>query len=308
MNAVQKQQIGEALVEYLRHHKMSQNEFSKQSEVNVSYVSSIMNGSTMVGKSPIASKWYSIIADKIGFKIQKSYWQPKETEQLLRIIPTLEDAKKFGYTRIIIGETGCGKTYVSNLFTKQFPNDLFSIKVGSSDNLGDLLDKIIESMKIATGRTKSKKIRDIIKHMQALKNEGYEPMIMFDECEYMKIATICAVKELYDSLVGVCSLVLLGTSEFLDNLEALVFRPKPKTGMPQFYRRIKFGIVHLPSIDKQFKQFLNTDLNTDLKKYLKDNCDNYGELHDVLVPCMREAERLETALTIDLVKNVLGRN
>lgn len=306
MNAVQKQQIGEALLQYMEHHGMSQNEFAKQSDVNVSYISSIRSGSTIVGKTPIANKWYAMIADKIGFKVQKSYWQPKETAQLLRIIPTLEDAKQFGYTRIIIGETGCGKTYVSDLFGKQHPTDLFSVKVGSSDNLGDLLDKIIDAMKIPTGKSKSKKIRDIIKHVQALKNEGYSPMITLDECEYMKIPTICAIKEFYDSLVGICSLVLIGTPEFLDNLKALVFRPKPKVGMPQFYRRVKFGIVYLPSIDKQFKQFLNTDLNADVRAFLKEHCDNYGELHDVLVPSLREADRMDTPLTVNLIKNALG--
>lgn len=141
--------------------------------INYYYIHSIRSGSTIMGKAPIADKWYAMIADKIGFKIQKSYWQPKEIAQLLRIIPTLEDAKKFGYIRIIIGETGCGKTYVSDLFAKKHP----SVKVGSSDNLGGFLDKIIDAMKVTTGRTKSKKIRDIIKYVQALKNEGHETKV-----------------------------------------------------------------------------------------------------------------------------------
>lgn len=304
MNAVQKEQIKEALGNYLDHHVMSQNEFAKQSGVNVSYISNIRAGNTAVGNTPIADKWYIMIAEKIGFKIEKNYWQPRETEQLLRIIPTLEDAKKYGYTRIIIGETGSGKTYGLDLFERQYPTDLFSIKVGSSDNLGDLLDKLIDKLKISTGRTKSKKIRDIIKYLKNLKNEGHNPMIAFDECEFMKVATICSIKEFYDALVGVCSIILIGTHQFLDNLKALV--RKDKTGMRQFYRRVKFGIVELPSIDRNFKQFLNTDLNTDIKKFLKENCDNYGELHDVLVPSMREADRLETTLTVNLIKNVLG--
>lgn len=64
MNATQKQQIGEALVQYLNQHEMSQNEFAKHSGVNVSYISSMRSGSTHVGVTPIADKWYILIAEK----------------------------------------------------------------------------------------------------------------------------------------------------------------------------------------------------------------------------------------------------
>jgi DNA transposition AAA+ family ATPase len=304
MNKVQKEQIKDALDGYLKKHNISQNKFATTTGINVSWISNIRAGNEMIGETPIADKWYRQIADAIGFKIDKEYWHPRETPQLIRIIPTLEDAKAFGYTRIIIGETGSGKTYALDLFAKQHPADLFAIKIGSSDNLGDILDKLIDKLKIQTGRTKSKKIRDIINHLRKMKNEGHSPMIAFDEVEFMKVATICSVKELYDSLIGVCSILLMGTQQFIDNLEKLV--RKDKTGMRQFYRRVKFGIVNLPPVDRSFKLFLNGDYPADIKQFLCQNCDNYGELHDVLVPSMREADRLDAPLTINLIRNTLG--
>ena len=40
-------------------------------------------------------------------------------------------------------------------------------------------------------------------------------------------------------------------------------------------------------------------------RFLRENCDNYGELHDVLVPAMREADITGEPLTVDFIKTVL---
>ena len=111
------------------------------------------------------------------------------------------------------------------------------------------------------------------------------------------------MKELYDGLIGCCSIVMMGTPQLLRNID--IMRKKDKPGIPQFYRRVKFGIRVLPDIDKSFKLFLN-GIDANLKKFLQDNCDNYGELHDVLVPAMREADRLGEPLTETLVRKILN--
>ena len=43
-----------------------------------------------------------------------------------------------------------------------------------------------------------------------------------------------------------------------------------------------------------------------LVKFLRANCDNYGELHDALVPAMREADRTGQPLTENFVRKVLN--
>jgi hypothetical protein len=128
-------------------------------------------------------------------------------------------------------------------------------------------------------------------------------MIAFDEAEYMKQPTLCSMKELYDELYGICAIVIIGTEQLLSNIE--IMRKKAKTGIPQFYRRIKFGIVNLPMINREFNDFLN-GVEPKLKTFLQENCDNYGELHDVLVPAMREADRLGEPLTELLVRKILN--
>lgn len=304
ITAQQKQQITEALNHYIVTHNMSANEIVKRSGVNESYISSIRNGETTVGKSDIKDKWYNMIADFIGLKLQKEYWQMKETPQLYRMLSTLEDAKENGLTNIIIGETGSGKSYISDLFLRANPVDTFKIVVGSLDTIGDLLDKIIDVLKIATPKTKSKKIGEIAKKLRQLRLEGFKPHLIFDECEYMKQPALCSMKELYDALIGVCGITLIGTSQLIDNLDKL--RKKNRSGIPQFYRRIKFGIRELPSIDRTFKMFLESVEDKDLRNFLKQNCDNYGELHDVLVPAMKEADRTGKPLTEEFVRTILG--
>ncbi|MHC5309833.1 AAA family ATPase [Myroides sp. LJL116] len=300
----QKNRISEALNNYIEKHEISANEIVKRSGVNESYISSIRNGETTVGKSEIKEKWYLIIAEFIGFKLSKQYWDMRETPQLYRMLATLEDAKENGSTNIVIGETGSGKTYISNLFLKANPIDTFKIVVGSLDTIGDLLDKIIDTLKIATPKTKSKKIGEIAKKLKQLRLEGLKPHLIFDESEYMKQPALCSMKELYDALNGICGITLIGTNQLLDNLDKL--RKKNRSGIPQFYRRVKFGIRELPNIDRTFSIFLQNIKDRALINFLKQNCDNYGELHDVLVPAMKEADRTGEELTEDFVRKILG--
>jgi len=305
-----KQKILTALEEYLEKHSMSQNVFAQKSGVNVAYISAIRNLQTKVNAGngtsvEIADKHYQLIAEFIGFSVENTYWQTVPTLEMKRIIATLEDAKEFAYTNLIIGETGSGKTYCTNLFAQANPIDVFMITVGSTDNIGDLLDKIIEKTNIpAVGKTRSKKINDILKYFKRLKLDGYKPMIIFDEAEYMKQPALCSMKEFYDNLQGIAAIILVGTDQLTRNLDKL--RKRNKEGVPQFYRRIKFGIRILPSIDRNFKQFLNDVNDAGLVRFLRENCENYGELHDVLVPAMREAERTGQELTESFVRTILN--
>jgi DNA transposition AAA+ family ATPase len=308
MNAELKLNIVTAMESYMAKHKISQNEFAAKSRVNVAYISAMFKHKfeTNAGKGKmvtIAPKWFIKIAEFIGYNIEKTYWNTVVTDQFAHIISILEDAKNFGYINTIIGETGCGKSFSSTQFAKKHPTDLFIVTVGSSDNLGDLLDKLLDKLGLPTAKTKSAKIRDITKHLRDLRQQGRKPMIIFDESEFMKLPTLCMMKELYDHLYTHCAIVMMGTNQLLNNLDKLRRRNKP--GIPQLFRRIKFGIRVLPPIDRSFKQFLK-DLDTSLKKFLIEHCDNYGELHDVLVPVMREAERTGEPLTATFARKVLG--
>ena len=304
-----KEQIVQSLEEFMTLHKMSANDVAKKSGVNSSYISCMRSGSFQTNAGDkivdIADKYFESIAAYINFTLEKNYWEAVPTSQMKQILSILEDAKEYGYTNVIIGPTGCGKTFVSQLFARNYPIDCFIITVGSQDNLSDIIDKICERLGVPTEKTKSKTLRMITRKLKIMRMEGHRPMFVFDESEYMKLPALCNMKELYDNLYGICSIIMMGTEQLLRHLDKM--RKKNRDGIPQLYRRIKFGIRELQSIDRSFKQFLNGDLNDpQVIKFLRENCENYGELHDVLVPAMREADRTGQPLTENLIRTMLN--
>ncbi|WP_271783902.1 ATP-binding protein [Aquimarina algiphila] len=312
MDITIKQQIAQAVKEFMDTHGIKQSDIARKSGVRQEYLTNILKkdsdftydaGKNGTGFIPV--RHFNKLAEFIGFQIQKQYWQLQPTEQTANILATLKDAKEYGYTNVIIGETGCGKSFTCKLFAKKNPIDVFIITIGSSDNIGDMLDKVMDAINLRiTSRTKSKKIREIIKKLRYLKDTGHSPMIIFDEAEYMKQPALCSMKELYDNLVNHCSIILVGTDQLVRNIEVMKKRNKP--GIPQLYRRIKFGIRQLPSVDRSFALFLQDIEDIKVRNFLTKVCENYGELHDVLVPVLREADRLNEQLTIELIRKALN--
>jgi len=43
-----------------------------------------------------------------------------------------------------------------------------------------------------------------------------------------------------------------------------------------------------------------------LRKFLQTECENYGELHDVLVPALREAENAGKSISEDFVRQLFN--
>ena len=303
-----KYNIVQALEAYIKNNNLNQDDIVTHSGVNARYVIEMRKGnySTKVKDKDVAisDKYFQRIADLIGFQTEKQYWVTKATPQLKEILAALQDAKDNGEVAVLIGETGCGKTFSLDLFKSKHRNEVFSIKVGSSDNLSDIVDKMLTELRLpAERKTKSAKLRQIARYMKSLSENGLDPAFAFDESEYMKQPALCSFKELFDYLNEWCSLVLVGTSQLTDNIDKL--RKKNKAGIPQLYRRIKFRIRNLSPIDRRFQDFLN-GVDKETAKWLRDNCDNYGELHDVLVPVMREADRTGKTMNLEFLKIVLG--
>lgn len=306
-----KQEIVQALLSYMEQHSMTQADIARKTGVRQEYLSTILkpNSNFMydAGGKPgfIHAKYFNALAELCGFKTEKVYWQTQPTEQTNSILANLKDSRDHALTTTIIGETGCGKSFTSKMFAQKNPHDTFIVTAGASDTLGDLIDKILESMNVhATGKTKSVKLRGIFQKTKMIKNYGHKPQIIIDEAENMKHAALCAMKELYDNVHEHCSLVFIGTDQLVDNIEKL--KRRNKSGIPQFHRRIKFGLRILPNIDRSYKLFINDVEDKELRKFILSNCSNYGELHDIIVPATREAERLKLPLTMELVRNVLN--
>ena len=311
MKQEQKQQIIEAAKQYAVEHNLSQNDVAKRTGISAKYISDLWNGKTFsvvnasTGKTvEISDKYYNKLAEFCGISIRKEYWKTVVTPQMQRMLLSLQIAKENGETNIIIGETGCGKSYVCDMFRRKHPADTWIVTVSQTDNIGDIIEKMISALKISvSAKTKSGKMNEVIRYLAERRADGMFPILIFDESEYMKQPALCAMKSLYDNLHKVCAIVLVGTEQLLVHIEQM--KRRNNDGIPQFYRRVKFGIRRLDPIDHRFPGFLDEIEDRELKRFLMDNCDNYGELHDVLVPAMREADITGEALTVDFIKMVL---
>jgi type II secretory pathway predicted ATPase ExeA len=305
-------EIVNAATAYMELHKMSQADVSNKIGVRKEYLSIILKPESNfmydAGKGNqgfIPAKHFNALATMCGFQTEKVYWQLQPTAQTSAVLAHLQDAKKHSQTIVLIGETGCGKSYTSSLFASKNPLDTFIVTAGSSDSLVDLIEKIRACLNInGAAVTKSTKIRTIAQKLRSLTFQSHKPMLIIDESEYLKQPALCAIKELHDYIHEYCSIVLVGTDQLISNIDRL--RKRNQSGIPQFHRRIKFGLRILPNIDRGFSLFINDIEDRELKKFLLQNCNNYGELHDIIVPATRESERLNEPLSMGLVRRVLN--
>ena len=130
--------------------------------------------------------------------------------------------------------------------------------------------------------------------LSRIADNGFNPILIFDEAEYLNLRGLLSIKTIYDYLKDICAIVMIGTSDILNKLE----KSRKKEGMPQFIRRFKAGIRNVRPIDRTFARFFEgKEIGRDLKKLLCVNADNYGELADFLEPAIREADRRGVPLT-----------
>lgn len=280
------------------------NQLAQFTKVNVMYISHILRSDftykdSKTGENKdIADRWFQQLADCVGLKLQKEYWPHVDTPQFKEIDLELREALATSATRVLICESGAGKTYTVERFKKEFPNRVFVVTCHKFDRVNDLIDKMAEATgREVAGKTISRRLTllNVWLYTQG-RFDGQKPMIIFDEAENLTLTTIQALKAMYDTIKWSCATVLIGTDQLILTLEKL--KQKNKPGIPQFYRRFKAGIRYIAPLDRDFHAFLdNQPYPAGFKNTLRSVCENYGELHDFLVPAMREADEMGVPLT-----------
>jgi DNA transposition AAA+ family ATPase len=303
----QKTQIVAAAKEYLIEKGISANELAQKSKINAAYLSRIINGhiTAIIGDKEIviADKWFVKLADTIGLKVEKAYWETIPTKQFIEIIYSLEDAKENGKTATIIGQSGCGKTYAVDKFCTKHPQHTYKLTVSGMLNLTDIINELIDKLGLEERGSIAKRLARIIAKLQDIKRNGGKAIVIFDEAENLKLPVIKMLKALYDGVKEYCAIVLVGTDQLTDKL--LQMKKRNKEAVPQFYRRFKAGIRNLSSIDNMFTPFYDKyDIEKGLRKLLNEECDNYGVLNDYLEPALREADRAGVELTEELFRTI----
>lgn len=306
MTLQEKQAIVEAAKNYIQEKKISQNELADRAGLNSSYMSSLVNGvftfmDKRTGKSSDIKEIYFVkLAKAIDYKLKKEYWPMVETPQLIDVLKALTEAKG-GKTRMIIGETGCGKTYSLNKFSAAYPKGTYVVTVSNADYQNDLLRKIQRAIGIDCTGSPSERLDKISVELSRRYDAGLNPVLIFDESEYLKIPALLNVKTIYDYLKDTCGIVLIGTDDLLKKLESVQSKP----GMKQFYSRFKAGQRSIRSIDKKYSLFLSgKGYSEELIECIQKNASDYRGVSDYLIPALKEADRMGVELTAELFKTI----
>lgn len=306
MTLQEKQAIVEAAKNYIQEKKISQNELADRAGLNSSYMSSLVNGvftfmDKRTGKSSDIKEIYFVkLAKAIDYKLKKEYWPMVETPQLIDVLKALTEAKG-GKTRMIIGETGCGKTYSLNKFSAAYPKGTYVVTVSNADYQNDLLRKIQRAIGIDCTGSPSERLDKISVELSRRYDAGLSPVLIFDESEYLKIPALLNVKTIYDYLKDTCGIVLIGTDDLLKKLESVQSKP----GMKQFYSRFKAGQRSIRSIDKKYSLFLSgKGYSEELIECIQKNASDYRGVSDYLIPALKEADRMGVELTAELFKTI----
>ena len=298
----QKNQIAKAAQDYCTANQLSQQQLAIKTDINAGYLSLILRGqynTTVNGKNvEITDKWFVRLADFIGVRLQKTYWEVIPTAEFTAMMSALEDSKEHAETRIIIIETGNGKTFSIDKFANQNPQFTYTITLNEVYKIGDVIKDLCKHLNIEETGSAAGKIKRINAKLGEIARAGNKPVIIFDEAEMASLNLLRMLKSLYDGVKGLAGITLVGTPQLLTNLSKAC--TKDKVGMPQFYRRFKAGIRQIKTSKANkyasFYAALGIE-DTGLQKLLNLLCDNYGELNDYLQPALRDADRQGLPLT-----------
>jgi DNA transposition AAA+ family ATPase len=232
-------------------------------------------------------------------------WKFIQTLQAKEVLFELMDSKDNGTAKMIIEETGGGKTTAVKKFLEAKPKHTYVVTVGDTYRLIDILHELMDLLGLQKWTCKMAKhicLRDIKNKLIEISNNGGRPIIIIDEAENSRVNTLKCYKELYDGVIEHCGFVLIGTEQLLEQLH----KKSNGQSIPQLRRRLKAGTRFITPLNKarDFKPFFNHFIpdNSDVQDLLLTLCDNYGELKDYLDSVLRHCSRKKVELTVDVFR------
>jgi len=296
-----KTQIVDAAKNYAENNALSQEAVAEKAGMNISYVNAMFRGNFYLklsnGKSvKIKDSYFRKLAKAAGHNFETVFWETVETPQYLQIYAELADAKRSGRAKMLIGETGCGKTYTIDRFINDNPVHVYRITVSDLYSVNDIVDELCELLNVTAAGRPVAKLKKIARKFNNIKLDGGKPVLIVDEAENLNKKALRAFKGLYDAVRDFCPIVLVGTGDLSDRLDKLNDKKEP--GIPQFVRRFKAGRRNIISVDKRmFAPFFVRVEDEDVRTLIETLSCNYGDLNSYIEPALREAAETKEELT-----------
>ena len=294
--------IPQAMQRFLDERGVKQPEIVKLSGVNKATVNLISRGIEFNGNTRISDKYYKQIANAIGLKLEKAYWQHFNTFNFKQAILTFENARKNKERRGIDGNTGLGKTYAATAFKKKYPAIVTLVKCDEIANTKEFVISIAEELEVPTFGTKHKILKAVVEKLKS-KDEAF---LIIDEFENSKKGIIPVIKYLADELEGVVPIVVLGidVEKMLSNAAK-----KEKQGFIQVNRRWSFG-----------RTFFNQDITEDIENicelvgierktvinWLKARVRDFGSLENIITAVLIEHEKSDEPITTEMLNELFA--
>lgn len=300
-----KKEISKALKDYMVAKSLSQDEMATISNVNIGFVNAIYHEKLVFQDTQIKDSYFKRIALAIGYRYESEYWTFQQTDQFGTIYTELLDAKVNGNVKLIIGDTGIGKTYSLSRFKTDFPQNTYVVTVSILSNLNHILQDLGTALGVNLSvKRGAVNMNKIVNKLRQLKEAGKQPIVIIDESENLGLYALKAMKGFYDGIKSHCPIVLIGTTQLLMRLEKL--KDKDENGIPQLYRRFKAGIRQIAPINKDlmFDLFFEESESNEVRELLSSIADNYGELFDYLEHARREAKRMNVPLSVQFITDL----
>lgn len=283
-----RQQILDAINELLEVDGMTQADLAKKLAVSPATIYQVRR-----------ENWEDIsdkMLNKLMLGLQLTDWKIRNTQNFSTVNRHCGRTQEKSICMAISAQTGRGKTIALKHYVKSSPN-AFYIRGKHVHTMKAFVRAIQKSLGLTEGSGVADMMEVIVNHLAGLK----KPLLVIDDSHKLKDSCWHIIYDLYESLDGICGIVLSGTENLKKQFDKKV--RNDITGFREMYRRISYWEpLYMPDkriIDTICKDYGIT--NPGAINFINHRVTNYGELKDIILNAIEVATREEVDVDRELL-------
>lgn len=205
-----KRNVAEALDKYVSNYESQARAANSLKDVSAANITQILKGNWEL----ITDKYWRNVAAQIGYK--EFTWPVVQTGNLKELTDLFEEAQAYGENFIVIAPHGSGKTVSCEKYTQEHP-EAFHLVCIDAWSIDDFLKDFAQLLGLKIDVYK--RVATINQVTSAL-NKMNQPIVFFDEAHNLNGQIRLFFKSLVNRTEGKAALIMLGTAELREKLEA----------------------------------------------------------------------------------------